>query len=316
MTTQDLEVLFNNSIPNIGWHVSGCYLWRNDIELSPYHCSLIAERFSWPPAQPQGGRVINAKEPMQNVAASRKPRLTCLRHERIQGCLARSLLFPLLFGCILLGCTSTKPPQTPAIEFSKITPAAQGGRERVDTISGRVTGAHPGQQIVIYAHSGPWWVQPWPDKPFIPIQADSTWSTETHLGFEDAAMLVESTYHPPPTMDIAPTSGGSIVTVKIEKGIGTPELAAVKTIHFSGYDWKVRTIAGDRGGMNNLYDGSNAWTDANGALHLRIQKKEGKWSCAEVVMTRSSRAAAIMIWWPGVSRKRILRDWGTEPTMW
>jgi hypothetical protein len=39
--------------------------------------------------------------------------------------------------------------------------------------------------------------------------------------------------------------------------------------------------------MNNLYDGNNAWTDANGALHLRIQKKEGKWSCAEVVMARS-----------------------------
>jgi hypothetical protein len=87
-------------------------------------------------------------------------------------------------------------------------------------------------------------------------------------------------------MDIAPISGGSIVAVRIEKGIGTPELAPVKTVHFSGYDWKVRTIASDRGGMNNLYDGSNAWTDTNGALHLRIQKKEGKWSCAEVVITR------------------------------
>jgi hypothetical protein len=58
-------------------------------------------------------------------------------------------------------------------------------------------------------------------------------------------------------------------------------------VHFSGYDWKVRTIASERGGMNNLYDGSNAWTVTDGALHLRIQKKQGKWSCAEVVMTRS-----------------------------
>ena len=231
--------------------------------------------------------MINAKGPMQNVAPSRKPRLTCPGHVRIQNILAGRLLFPVLFACILPACRSTKPPQSPTIELSKIPPAAQGGRERVDTISGRVTGAHPGQRIVVYARSGPWWVQPWPDKPFIPIQADSTWSTETHLGFEYAAMLVEPTYHPPPTMDIAPTSGGSIVAVKIEKGIGTPELAPVKTVHFSGYDWKVRTIASDRGGMNNLYDGSNAWTDTNGALHLRIQKKEGKWSCAEVVMTRS-----------------------------
>ncbi len=35
-------------------------------------------------------------------------------------------------------------------------------RERVDTISGRVRNARPKQQIVIYAHSRPWWVQPWP----------------------------------------------------------------------------------------------------------------------------------------------------------
>jgi hypothetical protein len=229
--------------------------------------------------------VINVKEPMQNVA--RKSRLTCLGPVRTHNILAGSLLFPLLFGRVLLGCRSTKPPQTPTIEFTKVPPAAQGGRERVDTISGRVAGAHPGQRIVVYARSGPWWVQPWPDKPFIPIQSDSTWSTETHLGFEYAAMLVEPTYHPPPTMDIAPTSSGSIVTVKIEMGVGTPELAPVKIVHFSGYDWKVRTISSDRGGMNNLYDGNNAWTDANGALHLRIQKKEGKWSCAEVVMARS-----------------------------
>jgi hypothetical protein len=40
--------------------------------------------------------------------------------------------------------------------------AAQGGRERVDTISGRIRNARPKQQIVICAHSGSWWVQPWP----------------------------------------------------------------------------------------------------------------------------------------------------------
>ena len=83
-------------------------------------------------------------------------------------------------------------------------PAAQGGRERVDEIAGRVSGARPGQQIVVYARSGPWWVQPWPDKPFIPIKADGTWSTPTHLGFEYAALLVDPGYHPPPTIDTAP----------------------------------------------------------------------------------------------------------------
>jgi hypothetical protein len=195
--------------------------------------------------------------------------------------------FTLALALLFAGCHSQKAPAGPTIQFTKIPPAAQGGRERVDTISGRVTEAHPGQQIVIYARSGPWWVQPWPDKPFIPIQADSTWGTSTHLGFEYAAMLVEPGYHPPPTMDVAPTQGGSVVAVSIVKGSGAPQLAPIKPLHFGGYDWEVRTISGDRGGMNNLYGADNAWIDASGALHLRITKKGDRWSCAELEMTRS-----------------------------
>ena len=130
-------------------------------------------------------------------------------------------------------------------------------------------------------------MQPWPDKPFIPIQADSTWGTSTHLGFEYAAMLVEPGYQPPPTIDIAPTQGGSVVTVKIVRGVGTPQLAPTVPIHFSGYDWNVRTIAGDRGGLNNLYSPDNVWLDKRGAMHLRIKKGADKWSCAEVELDRS-----------------------------
>jgi hypothetical protein len=194
----------------------------------------------------------------------------------------------LLILCFLMcGCRAGQGGHEPTIELSKIPPAAQGGRERVDTIAGSVAGARPGQHIVIYARSGPWWVQPWPDKALIPIRSDSTWSTSTHLGFEYAALLVEPGYGPPPTMDVAPTQGGPIVAVNIVKGVGAVALAPTKPLHFSGYDWKVRTIAGDRGGLNNLYNGDNAWTDKSGAMHLRIKKKEGRWSCAEAELTRS-----------------------------
>jgi hypothetical protein len=202
-------------------------------------------------------------------------------------CFSRAIHFALALSLFFAGCHSQSAPAGPTIQFTRIPPAAQGGRERVDAISGRVSGAHPGQQIVVYARSGPWWVQPWPDKPFIPIQADSTWGTSTHLGFEYAAMLVEPGYHPPPTMDVAPTQGGSVVTVSIVKGTGAPQLALVKPMHFSGYDWEVRTISADRGGLNNLYGADNAWLDASGALHLRITKKGDRWSCAELEATRS-----------------------------
>ena len=187
----------------------------------------------------------------------------------------------------LMACRSEKPQETPSIIFTKIPPAAQGGRERVDTISGRVRNAQPKQQILIYAHSGQWWVQPWPDHPFIPIKADSTWSTETHLGFEYAALLVEPDYHPLPTTDVAPTPGGSVALVTIVKGVGAPQFAPTRSLKFSGYDWGVRMIASDKGGMNNLYDSENAWSDASGALHMQIKKKSASWSCAEIFLNRS-----------------------------
>jgi hypothetical protein len=204
--------------------------------------------------------------------------------------LARTLI--LILGILGLnfagqGCHSQKSTDSPSLELTKIPPAAQGGRERIDTIAGRVRNARPKQQIVIYAHSGQWWVQPWPDHPFIPIKADSTWTTETHLGFEYAVLLVDPEYHPLTILDVAPTQGGPVALVKIVKGTGTPQLAPTGSLKFSGYDWGVRMIASDKGGANNLYEPENAWTDASGALHMQIKKKSGSWSCAEIFLNRS-----------------------------
>ena len=72
----------------------------------------------------------------------------------------RSLL---LVVCVALNsCQSHKANSGPLIEFTHIPPASQGGRERVDTISGRVRNGRSNQKIVVYAHAGQWWVQPWP----------------------------------------------------------------------------------------------------------------------------------------------------------
>jgi hypothetical protein len=204
-------------------------------------------------------------------------------------CLVWRILSAVVFfsAVAMVACQSDKPHETLSIAFTKIPPAAQGGRERLDTISGRVFGARPGQRIVVYAKSGPWWVQPWPDHPFIPIQSDSTWSTQTHLGYEYAALLVDPDYHPAPTIDVAPTMGGSVVALRIVNGVGSlPDLPIVP-LRFSGYDWKVRTVSAARGGLNNLYDADNAWTDESGALHLRISNKPAGWTCAQVVLARS-----------------------------
>jgi len=145
---------------------------------------------------------------------------------------------------------------------------------------GYVSGVRFGQQIVLYAHAGAWWVQPTVENPFTTIRSDSTWSAEIHLGCEYAVLLLDPDYHPPATMDLTPTAGGSVATVKIAKGEGSLPPLPTKALHFSGYDWNVRMTSAARGGVSNLYDADNAWVDTNGALHLRISMKGGKWTCA------------------------------------
>jgi hypothetical protein len=223
------------------------------------------------------------------MLAKRHPQGTSAWVARVApGRLGTSLILIFLgLGFAGHGCHSQKNSASPSIEFTHIPPAAQGGRERVDTISGRVKNARPKQQIVIYAHAGSWWVQPWPDHAFIPIKADATWTTETHLGFDYAALLVEPDYIPPPVMDTTPTQGGSVALVTIVKGAGTPQLSPTGSLKFSGYDWRVRMIESDKGGVSNLYDAENAWTDASGALHMQIKKKSDRWSCAEIFLDRS-----------------------------
>jgi hypothetical protein len=98
---------------------------------------------------------------------------------------------PLLrFFCIALNsCQSHKANSGPSIEFLHIPPAAQNGRERVDTISGRGKKRSTkradcylrAQRAVVGAaldgsslHS---------------IKEDPTWSTKAHLGFVTESAL-------------------------------------------------------------------------------------------------------------------------------
>ena len=104
---------------------------------------------------------VSKREPVEQTVID--PILALFAHMQLR-LLTRVFLqrSQLVFCIALNSCQSHKVNSGPSIEFTHIPPAAQGGRERVDTISGQVRNARPKQQIVIYAHSGPWWVQPWP----------------------------------------------------------------------------------------------------------------------------------------------------------
>jgi len=118
----------------------------------------------------------------------------------------------------LVGCRSQGANVGPSIEFTRVPRAGEGGPDKLDRIEGRVNGALPGQQIVIFARSGQWWVQPLADHPFTAIQPDSTWKSSTHFGTEYAALLVDSGYHAPPTLISLPREGSGVMAVAVTKG--------------------------------------------------------------------------------------------------
>ncbi len=188
-----------------------------------------------------------------------------------------------VFCALLSSCRSDQPTPLASIEFSRVPQSDGGGRDKHDIIEGRVIGARPGQEIVLYARSGTWWVQPLIAQPFTKLQEGSKWTNETHLGTEYAALLVEPGYRPSPTTAVLPGLGAGVAAVAVVKG---QKLSPSPSLHFSGYEWRVRDAPSNRGGVN-LYDPRNAFTDEKGALHLRIVKASGQWLCAEVTLTRS-----------------------------
>jgi len=158
----------------------------------------------------------------------------------------------------------------------------------MEFIEGSVSNAKPGQKVVLYAHSGLWWVQPFANQTLTSVQADSTWKNSTHLGSEYAALLVNPGYQPAAKLQVLPPVGGAVAAVTVKSGAaGGPTSLATKTIHFSGYDWTVRASGSDRGGEPLSYDPENVWVDAKGNLHLRMGERNGRWACAEVYLTRA-----------------------------
>ena len=228
--------------------------------------------------------------PHWQESAGRGPMVkNCVRDLHVRSLLRtsagwKSVFLPL---CILLvGCRKGPTNSESQIFFSRVPVADVGGPEITDTIEGRVSPGRADQRIVLYAKSeSRWWVQPSAETPFTNIQGDSTWKNKTHLGTDYAALLVNPGYEPPPSTEELPGQGGGVAAVAVVQGQGR-DPSPPKILHFSGYDWIVRTAPSLRGGWRNTFSSANAWVDDAGALHLRITNDHDQWSCAEVQTTR------------------------------
>lgn len=204
--------------------------------------------------------------------------------------LVRAQTLCLLAACLVLGaCHPDLSGSAPTVKFDSVPKADVSGYDKLDAIQGHVAGFKPGQQIVLYTNSEElWWIQPDIEHPFTKIQGKAGWKAQVHLGTQYAALLVDPGYNPPETFEALPPQDNGVAAVSVVDGQGyTPVPRATNILHFSGYDWAVRTAASNRAGTRNSFDAANAWTDEHGDLHLRIARRNGKWTCAEVKLTRS-----------------------------
>ena len=167
----------------------------------------------------------------------------------------------------------------------------------LDNLSGLVAGAAPAAHrvaVFIYVPSAGWWSKPYCDPQLTVIRPDGSWTADITTGGADelatriTALLVSTNYSEACVMGPAtlPTNvtAQAISSVTVERF--DPN---VRWIHFSGYDWWVKTSPGLVGPGPNYFSDStnNVWLDAEGRLHLRITTRSNQWQCAEVVARRT-----------------------------
>ena len=190
---------------------------------------------------------------------------------------------------LLCACRSNLGTPTPTVVFRQVPVENSDPAQRGRIIAGRVKGARSEQRIVLYARNdGRWGVQPYSGEPFTKIESNGNWAGTTQPGSEYAALLVEPGYSPPELTESLPAVGPGVAASAIVSNRGTPVVfPPPRTINFSGYEWAMSSGSIYRAGSRNFFDPTNVWTDAKGALHLRISGSPGKWSAAEVKLTRS-----------------------------
>jgi hypothetical protein len=259
--------------------------------------------------------------------------------------IARTATFSvLLLYFVLTGCHSSPRLSAPTVAFSKVAAAYQESPYKTDIterdyktdiVDGRVTGARPGQRLVVFAMTdGRWGQCQQSGQPFTNIESDGRWKASVHLGLQYAALLVDPTYDPPEQTESLPIVGNGVAALAVVNGEGhAPVLPSPKILNFSGYRWTTSSGPMFHAGSRNFFDPANVWTDARGALHLRISGSPGKWASAEMKLTRSlgygtysfqlrdvshlePSALLTLVTWDGVGTESTRRELDVELGRW
>src|SRR5260370_4166271 len=157
---------------------------------------------------------------------------------------------------------------------------------KTDIIDGRVTGARPGQRIVLYAKTdGRWGVCRQSDQPFTNIEADGRWTASVHLGLQYAGLLVDSSYNPPEQTESLPIVGNGVVALAVVNGEGpAPVLPSPKIVNFSSYEWTPSTGPIFRAGSRNFFEPANLWPNPRTHLPLPLSRNPGNETPASLTL--------------------------------
>jgi hypothetical protein len=202
------------------------------------------------------------------------------------------------FTIMLLLCISScngdngtiSPSNEPAIEFTYVPLCGS-----FDNLKGKVMNVEPTDYFIavfIYVPEG-WWTKPTLDNPLTTISNDGNWECDITTGGIDEQATEIVAYLIPKSYEPTLMKGNSNLPKELDDSslakVQITREPNVRTISFSGYEWKVKTSENPVGPGPNLFSDSteNVWIDNQDQLHLKITNRNGKWYCAEVISQKS-----------------------------
>jgi len=136
--------------------------------------------------------------------------------------------------------------------------------------------------VVLWAKTDRWYVQPSVADPYTYIQSDGSWSSFTYPWDRIVALLVDPSYVPGSIRDNHPSLDPGVVDWD-----EYPE-KSIRFITWSNHLWQVKKGEFVDPGPNYFSDDTaNVWIDQSDRLHLKIDYRDNKWYCAEVVLDHS-----------------------------
>jgi hypothetical protein len=160
----------------------------------------------------------------------------------------------------------------PEIEFVGLQPGATDISGVANNVDVNV------HQVVLWAKTNVWYVQPLSNDPYTPIEHNGTWSNWTHQWDRMVALVVDQDYEPTAQRFDHPASD-----IGVRAWTEYPE-PSMRTVDFSGYIWRVKDFEDYPVGPGPNYfsaEESAVWVDNDG-LHLRTEYRDGRWHSAEV----------------------------------